>query len=291
MILTSAKAVFGLITTAATTKAGSTGTVQLGESTRTVKLTTAVKAYALRAIFVSSGDNLVLTIRTNVTSSSTAFVAGTAQVTTATAAGSVSAGGNASVVVTAAGMTGSPKTLAVAVATSDTAAQWAAKVRTALAADTAVAAMFTVGGSTTAISLTRKPTSTFVTPEGDLNLYAANDGTLNIALATGTATGITTASTSAATTAGVVSDGVKIYGGDAKDFEGNALVALATVQGVYLEGEAVAISGSGSTEVISLAAGETLQRANLAGLSADTTYTFTPASAAAAALDIVVFGT
>ncbi len=115
---------------------------------------------------------------------------GTAQVETATAAGSVTGDGNASVVVTGAGLTGSPITLAVAVVNGDTAAQWATKVRAALTANAIIAAMYTVGGSTTAISLTR------ITP-------AANDGTLNIALATGTATGITTAATSTNTTAGV----------------------------------------------------------------------------------------
>lgn len=113
-----------------------------------------------------------------------------AQVETATAAGTVVDAGNASVVVTAAGLLGSPITLAVAVAALDTPTLWAAKVRTALAANAAIAAMFTVGGATTAIVLTKI-------------VKGANDATLNIALSTGTATGITTAATSANTTAGV----------------------------------------------------------------------------------------
>ena len=120
----------------------------------------------------------------------TSGVLGVAQVETATAAGSVSGDGNAAVVITGAGITGSPITLAVAVLNGDTPTVWAAKVRAAIAANAAISALYSVGGSTTAIVLTR------ITP-------AANDATLNIALATGTATGITTAATSADTTAGV----------------------------------------------------------------------------------------
>lgn len=115
---------------------------------------------------------------------------GVAQVETATAAGTVSGDGNAEVIVTAAGMTGSPITLAVAVLNGDTPTVWAEKVRAAMRADSRITALFYVGGSGTAITLTRLT-------------KAANDATLNISLATGTATGITTAATSANTTAGV----------------------------------------------------------------------------------------
>jgi hypothetical protein len=120
-----------------------------------------------------------------------------AQVETATAAGTITGNGNAAVVVTAAGMTGSPKTINVAVLNNDTAAQWAVKVRAALALDADVTALFDVSGATTAIILTRK-------------INAANDATLNIALDNGTCTGITTAATSANTTAGVGYDTVSI---------------------------------------------------------------------------------
>ena len=115
---------------------------------------------------------------------------GTAQVETATAAGTVSGSGNASIVVTGAGITGSPLTIPVAVVATDTPTIWAGKVRVVLAATAAITALYSVGGTGTAISLTEK------VPNG-------NDGTLNVAIATGTATGITTAATSANTTAGV----------------------------------------------------------------------------------------
>jgi hypothetical protein len=115
-----------------------------------------------------------------------------AQVETATAAGTITQNGNAKVIVTAAGMTGSPKTIAVAVLLNDTAAVWAGKVRAALALDAAVTALYEVGGTTTAIKLTRKAP-------------AANDATLNISLDNDTCTGITTAASSADTTAGAIS--------------------------------------------------------------------------------------
>lgn len=117
------------------------------------------------------------------------------QVETATAAGTLSGtSGNVSVTVTAAGLAGSPLVLAVPTLTGDTASVWAGKVRTFLAANAAIAALFDVSGATTAIIITRK-------------VFAANDGTLNIALATGTATGVTPAATSANTTAGTLGGG------------------------------------------------------------------------------------
>jgi hypothetical protein len=115
---------------------------------------------------------------------------GTKQVETATAAGTITLAGNASVVVTMAGMANSPKTIAVPVALSDTAAIWAGKVRAALTADVDVAAKLTITGATTAIIATCRAA-------------AANDATLNIRLDNGTCTGITTAATSANTTAGI----------------------------------------------------------------------------------------
>lgn len=115
---------------------------------------------------------------------------GTQQVETATAAGSVSGSGNATVTITSAILPGSPLAISVAVTNGDSAATWAGKVRTALAANATVTAFYDVGGSSTTIVLTAR-------------LAAANDTTLNIALANGTSTGITTAATSTNTTSGV----------------------------------------------------------------------------------------
>lgn len=118
---------------------------------------------------------------------------GVFQVETATAAGTVTTAGNASVVVTAAGMTGSPITVTAAVALNDTANAIATAIRAALNANAVIAAFFTVSGATSAVILTRKSS-------------AANDATMNIAIADGTSVGVTTAATSANTTAGVRGD-------------------------------------------------------------------------------------
>jgi hypothetical protein len=225
MSISTVKATYGLRAVGIPTSPTSSGNLNLGIAPTNVALTDADVFYAIQALVVGSASDLVIVTSTGAKTGSTAWTAGEAQVDTATAAGTISGSGNASVVVTAAGMTGSPKTISVAVLASDTAAAWAGKVRTALAADSAVAAMFDVGGTTTAISLTRKATGTYTVGSNTVSTYAANDATLNIALDNGTCTGITTAATSANTTAGVLTAGCYVVG-DGEDFEGNALVAL-----------------------------------------------------------------
>lgn len=118
---------------------------------------------------------------------------GVNQVETATAAGSVTGAGNIVVIVTAAGMSGSPITVQVAVAGTETAAQWADKVRIALRNHLVISNFFAVTGATTAVILTAR-------------VRAANDATMNISMDNNTSTGITAAPTSADTTAGVVGD-------------------------------------------------------------------------------------
>lgn len=130
-----------------------------------------------------SGDAITVSLSTG---------PGTQQVETATVVGTIGASGagNATVIVTSAGMSGSPITLNVAVANNDTASQVATKIRAALTANGTIAARFDVSGSAAIITLTKQVAS-------------ANDATLNISIANGTCTGLTTAATSANTTAGV----------------------------------------------------------------------------------------
>jgi hypothetical protein len=116
---------------------------------------------------------------------------GTKQAETATIAGTITGDGDASITITAAGMTGSPKTLLVPVLNGDSASMVAGKIRTAFNADADITAMFTVGGSGTAIILTR-----IVADD--------NDATLNIAYTNGTCTGLTPNATSANTVAGAL---------------------------------------------------------------------------------------
>lgn len=135
-----------------------------------------------------------------------AWASGVKQIETATAVGTITKAGDATVVVTAAGMAGTPKTIAVPVLIDDDANAIALAIRTALAADTAVAAKFVVSGSDAAIVLTAKA-------------VGANDSSLNISIDNGTCEGITTAGSSANTAAGVAADtatvtvtGAKILG-------------------------------------------------------------------------------
>src|SRR5688572_2668572 len=97
---------------------------------------------------------------------------GTKQVETATIVGTITGDGDASVTVTAAGMTGSPKTLLVPVLNGDIASVVAGKIRTVLAVDVDITALFTVGGTGAAITLTKLE-------------VADNDATLNIAYTNG----------------------------------------------------------------------------------------------------------
>jgi hypothetical protein len=180
-------------------------------------------------------------------------VAGAQQVETATAAGTITLAGNAAVVVTSTGMAGSPLTLNVAVALNDTAAQWAAKVRTALAANATIAQRFDVSGTSADIILTRKPISTLSDGVTSIPIRLDNDANLNISLNNGTCTGITPAATSANTTAGVATSGVYIVDGDGKDFEGVDITPLDT-KAVLFENRSnavIAINGD-SEEVIKM---------------------------------------
>ena len=125
----------------------------------------------------------------------TAGVAAAPQIETATIVGTITRAGLATVTVTSANMTGSPKTIPFEVALADDAAQVAVKMRAALNADADVSAVFTAGGITNSVTLTTKE-------------VVANDATLNIAYDNGTSIGITEAPTSANTTAGAVTRSV-----------------------------------------------------------------------------------
>lgn len=209
--ISSPSAIYGLTAIGTPTKTQVTGPQIIGVPQASLNLTGATKAYCVSATLATASDTLTIDTATGIATVGTAPVA---QVETATAAGTISGTGNAAVVVTGARITGSPITLAVAVTSGDTASVWAGKVRTALNANAAITSKYTVGGSTTAITLTE------IDPQN-------NDTTLNISLDNGTCTGITTAATSANTTAGV--GGVKLTNntGDGKDFEG---VSLGTMQ-------------------------------------------------------------
>ena len=106
------------------------------------------------------------------------------QIETALAVGTATTDGTVTVTVTGADFAAAPVVLEVPVLVGDTADAWAAKVRTALAANPAISVIYDAGGTANHVSLTRKT-------------GAANDATLNIALANGTTSpGITADATS-----------------------------------------------------------------------------------------------
>ena len=284
MDFSDAKATFGLACIGSPISPGSSGSLQIGSYQSSVALTEVDVGYVVRAILPNSSSTLSLNVLTGSTAASTAWTAGVAQVETNTivAAGGCTSNGTMTLVVTAAGLTGSPLNVAVAITTAveTTAALIATAARTALAANAAVAAMFTVGGTSAAITLTRLPTSTFTVPTGTLNLYAANDATLNLAIPAGL--GVTVSATSTNTTAGVLTTGAKIYGGDGLDAEGEALPTSTKIRAVKLYVETATDTADAidwtSSGTVSVSPGETLQRARSTnyGLDIGTTNTFVP---------------
>ena len=200
MNFTNIFATLSLTATQTPERTNTTGTTTLGLRSLKTKFTDGDSILVVRKLrtFGTGVEGVWQYLSPGTASDPVPYVAAVAQVGTATAVGTITLAGNATVTVTAAGLTGSPLALSVPVTLSDTAATWAGKVRTALAANAAIAAMFTVGGTTTAISLTRIAADDY---------GVANDATLNIALANGTCTGITNAATSTNTTTGAVASG------------------------------------------------------------------------------------
>jgi len=219
----SARAYHGLQANAEPTSEGTTGTLTIGQGSTVTTLANATEAIVL-AVEVDSTYNVTIPLDTLIP---VLTGAGVNQVETATAAGTITASGNATVIVTGDDITGSPLTVSVAVLNADTASAWAQKVRTALGAVSAITSLYTVGGSTTAITLTRI-----------LDRY--NDPTLNISLANGTCTGITTAATSVGTTAGINPakcyrlSGTTFAG---ENFEGADLPAVTSCYGIQIRAD------------------------------------------------------
>jgi hypothetical protein len=109
----------------------------------------------------------------------------TARTVRATASGTVTTAGNAKVILTDSGLSGSPVTISVPVSAGDTAAAWATKVASALAANSTIAARYSVTASDTAISL--------------VYLVADDGSSANVGLFNDTSAGIVDAPTSTST--------------------------------------------------------------------------------------------
>ena len=231
MAISNARAYTGLQATAEPTSEGTTGSLSIGQG-QTVTTLAGVTGAVVLAIELDSTYDVEIDLTTLTV---TPTGSGVNQVETATAAGTITASGNATVIVTGDDIVGSPLTISVAVTNTDTAATWAGKVRTALSATSAVTAQYTVGGASTTITLTRID-------------KRYNDTTLNISLNNGTCTGITPALASTNTTDGInPAKAWRIPGtGYASDnFEGSPLASVGGYFGFQLRHTA----GAGEVEI------------------------------------------
>ena len=258
-----------------------TGIVQIGASQTATQFTTADIGYAIGVEIVASGGSVAIDLQTGIATPSAAYVAGTAQVETATvvAAAGCTSNGTCSLTFTSAAVTGSPLTVVVPLTTaSNTATLVAAALAAGLAANTAIATVWTVTSSGADIVITRK---------SDANGYKyANESGTNLAIPAGL--GITAAPTSANTTAGVVSSGVRVLDGDGKDFEGVTLVSMARLYSLEVNVTSGTAGAGNGTDVFHLPA----KVWNTTGitdtlLTADLTLTST---AAATNLTVTVIG-
>lgn len=256
MDISQARAIYGLTAVGTPIGTNSAGSITIGVPQTQDRLDSVNAGYSLQAVIVGASSALVLDLDDATSSASTAFTAGAAQVETATvtAASGITTSGNATVTVTAAGMTGSPKAISVALTTTahTTATLIATAIAADLNADADYSAMFTATSSTNTVITTRKPTASITVSRGTLNLYDANDATLNVAIANDTTVGITTAATSANTTAGVLTVGTKVYDADGLDAEGEDVPTIASIYAIMTQ---IAESGSSLTMIYNLLSG------------------------------------
>jgi len=231
MALTDARAYYGLTATGELSRTGSAGPATVGTVQTPVVLTGATIGYCVRMVLVGNTTFVELDLSDATIIDQTAFVAGTAQVETATitAASGCTSNGTMTLVLTSSGMTGSPLNVPVALTTAahTSASLIAAAARTALSEVAVIAARFTVGGSGANITFTRLPTTV-----GGVDTYPANDVTLNLAIPSGL--GVTAAATSADTTAGVATSGPVIFD-EGVDFEGRAVANAGFTNGMLLQ--------------------------------------------------------
>jgi len=221
------------------------GTLTLGLAATSQSFSDADIGYAITSRLTTSSTTATLDVQTGVLTGSAAFVAGVAQVETATvvAASGCTSAGNCTITFTSANVTGSPVSVVVPLTTaSNTEALVTAALVAGISANTAIAAKFDVVRSGSTIVATAK-----VDSNGN---FLADDGTLNIAIPSGL--GITAAATSANTTAGVASSGVRVLDGDGKDFEGVTLASMARIYALEINVTSGSASATNGTQVLPL---------------------------------------
>lgn len=208
MLLSDAHLRLSLGANIATADPNASGAARIGRDVLTL-FPSADIAWSARITF--NGGSATLNVAA---STLTADDAPIAQVETATivAAAGCTSSGNLSVTVTSNYISGTPVTVLVPLTTTahTSAALIAAAVRASLAANSAIAVAWTVGGTGADITLTRK-----------LDLLGTTDATLNIAIAA--ARGVSAVVDSVATTAGQLGCSIERLGHSGDDLLASAL--------------------------------------------------------------------
>lgn len=245
MPIKSASTSYGSGFTATPLSALTTGSFTIGNAATQQSFPTADIGYAISSKLISSSTTATLDIQTGVCTGSVAYVAGVAQVVTATvtAPSGATASGNCTVTVTGAALTGSPIAVSIPVTTSANTAELVAR---ALASG-----LNTVAAITEKYAITSVGVYIILTVKADTNgSNLANDGTLNIEIAGGL--GITAAATSANTTAGIANSGVQVLDGDGKDFEGAVIPTMARLYSLELNVTSGSATATNGTQVLPL---------------------------------------
>lgn len=230
MTISSARSIHGISCQGVLSRPLVEGTAQIGKAATAKTYPLANVAYALQATLSTIGNVLAVNFTTGATTGSTTWVAGAAQIETATvtAASGATSAGDLTLSLTSGVVTGASSGLAIVVPLT-TASDTAAKVATALAAglnaNAAFATHYTATTSTVYVILTRK-----VDANG---FYYATDASLNLAIPA--ALGITAAVSSVQTVAGTVTSGTHVFDGDGLDFEGITIPTIATLDALFVE--------------------------------------------------------
>ncbi|KKL61284.1 hypothetical protein LCGC14_2196840 [marine sediment metagenome] len=181
--------VAGKIRTALALVSAITDDYTVGGTGAEVTLTTLIDAADDATLNIDVHFTPAVGVTDDTTSADTAAGASVAQIETATVVGTVSTAGALTVIITGALVAGTPLSMQVDVADSDTPTQVATKIRTAMNV-AAITDDYTIGGAAADITLTTI-------------LSAANDATLNLDYHITSTIGVTDATTSANTTPGV----------------------------------------------------------------------------------------
>ena len=235
MNISKASANLSLSATGNTTRPGYVGSVSINSGVK-ANFSTADQAY--QTYFLIAGTSTAATLNmTTGDAAGDAWTAPAVQVETATASG-VSGSGDAKVTITAAGLTGSPLDVSVAVLAGDSPADVASKISAELqyagTGTSEIGAFYDIEADGSNVVFTRKTLGTYTLGSDTIIMAHPDDATMNVAIDNDTCSGITPAPTSTSTTAGVEADGVFIWNDDI-DFEGRALVSPTAVYGLAID--------------------------------------------------------